>query len=258
MKLRLACKTPGEPEIFRSIQGEGRNLGRLRTFVQANVTGRDLGGFVTEVRRKIAAEVTLDPGMTLEYSGQYENQLRARRTLQFILPAVLLIIFVVLTLTFRSPAEAAHVILAVPFALTGGVLLQWLLGFNFSVAVWVGYIALFGTAIQTGVVMVIYLEEAVGQARRAAGRTLTRPELVAAVKAGARLRLRPKVMTVATTIAGLVPIFWSTRTGVEIMQPLAAPVIGGMISSLLHILVVTPVLFAWLRERHPEAFSGNP
>lgn len=232
--------------------------GRLRTFVQANVTGRDLGGFVTEVRRKIAAEVTLDPGMTLEYSGQYENQLRARRTLQFILPAVLLIIFVVLTLTFRSPAEAAHVILAVPFALTGGVLLQWLLGFNFSVAVWVGYIALFGTAIQTGVVMVIYLEEAVAQARRAAGRTLTRPELVAAVKAGARLRLRPKVMTVATTIAGLVPIFWSTRTGVEIMQPLAAPVIGGMISSLLHILVVTPVLFAWLRERHPEAFSGNP
>ena len=165
------------------------------------------------------------------------------------MPAVLLIIFVALVLTFHSVAEAAHVILAVPFALTGGVLLQWWLGFNFSVAVWVGYIALFGTAIQTGVVMVIYLEEAVEKARAGAGRALTHAELIDAIKAGARLRLRPKVMTVATTIAGLVPIFWSTRTGVEVMQPLAAPVVGGMISSLLHILIVTPVIFAWLRER---------
>jgi Cu(I)/Ag(I) efflux system membrane protein CusA/SilA len=231
--------------------------GRLRVFVQANVQGRDLGGFVDEAKARIAREVTLDPGMTIEWSGQYENQLRARQTLQLIVPAVLVIIFVVLTITFRSAGEAAHVILAVPFALTGGVLLQWLLGFNFSVAVWVGYIALFGTAIQTGVVMVIYLEEAVrkaldAKAARGEDPRLNRAELVAAVKEGARLRLRPKVMTVATTVAGLVPIFWSTRTGVEVMQPLAAPVVGGMLSSLIHILVVTPVIFTWLREREEQ------
>jgi len=239
--------------------------GRLRVFVQANVTDRDLGGFVDDAKIAIARDLKLDPGMTIEWSGQYENQLRARQTLRLIMPVVLVIIFVILALTFHSAAEAAHVILAVPFALTGGVLLQWWLGFNFSVAVWVGYIALFGTAIQTGVVMVVYLEGAVKNAlaekrarlgaRPPAGAPsdaplptltvqLTRDELLLAIKQGARLRLRPKVMTVATAIAGLLPIFWSTRTGIEVMQPLAAPVVGGMVSSLIHILVVTPVIFA--------------
>ena len=223
--------------------------GRLRVFVQANVRDRDLGGFVEEIKERIAREVTLEPGQTIGYSGQYEHQLRARATLLYVFPAVLLIIFATLVVTFRSVGEAAHVILAVPFALTGGVLLQAWMGFNFSVAVWVGYIALFGTAIQTGIVMVTYLEEAVEARKRELGRGLTREELVESVKAGARLRLRPKVMTVATTIASLAPIFWLDRTGVEIMQPLAAPVVGGMLSSLVHILIVTPVIFAWLRER---------
>jgi len=227
--------------------------GRLRVFVQANVRDRDLGGFVQDIRERIAREVTLDPGMTIEYSGQYEHQLRARETLSIVFPAVILIIFITLAMTFRSLAEATHVLMAVPFALTGGVLLQAWMGFNFSVAVWVGYIALFGTAIQTGVVMVVYLEEAVAARRRDLGRELTRAELIEAVKAGARLRLRPKVMTVATTIASLTPIFWLQRTGVEIMQPLATPVVGGMLSSLVHILVVTPVIFAWLRERTLKA-----
>jgi Cu(I)/Ag(I) efflux system membrane protein CusA/SilA len=225
--------------------------GRLRVFVQANVGDRDLGGFVEEIKERVEREVPLGPGMTVEYSGQYEHQLRARQTLLYVFPAVLLIIFALLVITFKSAAEAAHVILAVPFALTGGVLLQALLGYNFSVAVWVGYIALFGTAIQTGVIMVIYLEEAVHKAlERKDGpiRFLSRAELVAAVKEGARLRLRPKVMTVATAIASLLPIFWLDRTGVEVMRPLAAPVVGGMLSSLVHILIVTPVIFAWLRE----------
>ncbi len=223
--------------------------GRLRVFVQANVGDRDLGGFVDEIKARLARDLKLDPGMTLEYSGQYEHQLRARQTLLYVFPAVILIIFVLLVMTFRSVPEAAHVLLAVPFALTGGVLLQAALGFNFSVAVWVGYIALFGTAIQTGVVMVVYLEEAVARRRAESGGRLDRAGLLAAVKEGARLRLRPKVMTVATTVASLLPIFWSHRTGVEIMQPLAAPVIGGMLSSLVHILIVTPVIFAWLREK---------
>jgi Cu(I)/Ag(I) efflux system membrane protein CusA/SilA len=223
--------------------------GRLRVFVQANVRDRDLGGFVDEIKANVTKLVTLDPGMTIEYSGQYEHQIRARQTLLYVFPAVIVIIFILLVMTFRSVPEAAHVLLAVPFALTGGVILQSILGFNFSVAVWVGYIALFGTAIQTGVVMVVYLEESVVALRQKLGRELTRAELVEAVKAGARLRLRPKVMTVATTVASLLPIFWSARTGSEIMQPIAAPVVGGMLSSLIHILLVTPVIFAWLHER---------
>jgi len=239
--------------------------GRLRVFVQANVVGRDLGSFVAEVRERLERELTLGPGQTLEFSGQYEAQLRARRTLMLIFPAVIGIIFVLLVMTFKSASEAAHVLLAVPFALTGGVLLQALLGYPFSVAVWVGYIALFGTAIQTGVIMVVYLEEALtkrrgvadssigavldGTASSTSTRELSSEDLLAAIKEGARLRLRPKVMTVATTIASLTPLFWLDRSGVEVMRPLAAPVVGGMLSSLLHILIVTPVIFAWLQER---------
>ena len=228
--------------------------GRLRVYVQANVQDRDLTGFVEDVKRRVEKEIlpTLPPGMTIEYSGEYENLVRAQQTLYYIFPATLLIIFLLLYVVYHSAKEAAHVILAVPFALTGGVFLQYLLGYNFSVSVWVGYIALFGTAIQTGVVMVVYLEEMVAKkqaACAAAGAPFTRDDLVQAIKDGARLRLRPKVMTVATIVASLLPIMWSHRPGSEVMQPLATPVIGGMLSSLLHILIVTPVIFALLRER---------
>lgn len=231
--------------------------GRLRVFVQANVQGRDLGGFVKEARERIAQEIQLAEGMTIEWSGQYENQLRAQHTLEIIVPTVLGIIFVLLYIVYRSAKEAAHIILAVPFALTGGVFLQYALGYNFSVAVWVGYIALFGTAIETGIVMVVYLEEAVQKKRAARGASFTHADLIQAVKDGARLRLRPKAMTVGTTVAGLLPIMWSTSTGSEVMRPLAAPVLGGMVSSFIHILIVTPVLFAWLREREMRA-QGLP
>jgi Cu(I)/Ag(I) efflux system membrane protein CusA/SilA len=223
--------------------------GRLRVFVQANVQDRDLGGFMKELERSIRNNVKLDRGMTIEYSGQYENQLRAQRTLLVIVPTVLVIIFLLLFVVYHSLKEAAHVILAVPFALTGGVFLQYLLGYNFSVAVWVGYIALFGTAIQTGVVMVVYLEEMLKKKQLERGAAFNREDLLDAIRDGARLRLRPKVMTVATIVASLLPIMWSTRTGAEVMKPLATPVIGGMLSSLVHILIVTPVIFAWLRER---------
>jgi Cu(I)/Ag(I) efflux system membrane protein CusA/SilA len=187
--------------------------------------------------------------MTIEYSGQYENQIRAQKTLLLIVPTVLVIIFLLLFIVYRSIQEAAHVILAVPFALTGGVFLQYILGYNFSVAVSVGYIALFGTAIQTGVVMVVYLEEMVKKKQGECGAAFSRDHLIQAIKDGARLRLRPKVMTVATIVASLLPIMWSARSGAEVMKPLATPVIGGMVSSLIHILIVTPVIFAWLRER---------
>ncbi len=223
--------------------------GRLRLFVQANVQGRDLGGFVREARERIVREIKLPEGMTIEWAGQYENQLRAQRTLQVIVPTVLVIIFLLLYIVYRSAKEAAHVILAVPFALTGGVFMQYLLGYNFSVAVWVGYIALFGTAITTGIVMVVYLDEALQKKRAERGSLFNRQDILDAVKEGARLRLRPKVMTVSTTVVSLLPIMWSTSTGSEVMRPLAAPVIGGMASSFIHIMLVTPVLFAWLRER---------
>jgi Cu(I)/Ag(I) efflux system membrane protein CusA/SilA len=221
--------------------------GRLRSYVQANVQDRDLGGFVQEVEEKLK---TIDwEGMTYKMTGEYENQRRFVQTMQIVFPIVLLIIFVLLYIVYHSALEAAHVMLAVPFALSGGVLLQKLLGYNFNGAVWVGYIALFGTAVQTGVVMVVYLEETVKNRMAKLGSAFTYEDLVQAVKDGARLRLRPKVMTVATIVASLLPIMWSHRQGAEVMKPLATPVIGGMISSLVHILIVTPVIFLWLRGR---------
>jgi Cu(I)/Ag(I) efflux system membrane protein CusA/SilA len=231
--------------------------GLLLATVLLNVQGRDVGGFVEEARRRVAREVSLPPGYYTGWSGRWETQEHARQRLTVVLPLVLVVIFVLLYFTYHSVSEAAHVLLAVPFALTGGVYLLWLLGYNFSVAVWVGFIALFGTAVQTAVVMVIYLEEAVERKRHDMGGTLTRAALHDAVVEGALLRLRPKVMTVSTVVAGLLPIMRSARVGAEVMKPLAAPVLGGMLSSLLHVLIVTPVIFFWLHERRlglqPEA-----
>jgi Cu(I)/Ag(I) efflux system membrane protein CusA/SilA len=228
--------------------------GRLRGYVQSNVQDRDLGGFVNEVEQALKK---LDWGsMTYQMTGEYENQRRFVRTMQLVFPAVLLIIFVTLYMVYHSALEAAHVMLAVPFALSGGVFLQKLLGYNFNGAVWVGYIALFGTAVQTGVVMVVYLEETVKKRMAERGAAFNHADLVQAVKDGARLRLRPKVMTVATIVASLLPIMWSHRQGAEVMKPLATPVIGGMISSLIHILIVTPVIFLWLRARELPSSSA--
>lgn len=222
--------------------------GLLRGTVLLNVRGRDVGSFVEEAKGAITRGVQLPAGYYIDWSGQYENQQRARHRLLIVVPIVLVIIFGLLYITYGSALEAAHVLLAVPFALTGGVYLLWALDYNFSVAVWVGFIALFGTAVQTGVVMVIYLEEAVERKRKELG-SLTPRTLMEAVTEGALLRLRPKVMTVSTVVAGLLPIMWSTSAGSEVMKPLAAPVLGGMVSSLLHVLIVTPVIFYGLRER---------
>lgn len=223
--------------------------GLLRGTVLLSVRGRDVGGFVDEAKQTVANRVRMPPGYYVQWSGQYENQQSARERLLVVVPVVLLVIFGLLYMTYGSAIEAAHVLLAVPFALTGGVYLLWAVGYNFSVAVWVGFIALFGTAVQTCVVMVIYLEEAVERKRREGGEVLTKESLKEAVMEGALLRLRPKVMTVSTVVAGLLPIMWSTSAGSEVMKPLATPVLGGMVSSLLHVLVVTPVIFYWLRER---------
>ncbi|MCA1577124.1 MAG: CusA/CzcA family heavy metal efflux RND transporter [Acidobacteria bacterium] len=220
--------------------------GLLRGTVLLNVRGRDVGSFVDQARVVLVQQIQLPTGYYIAWSGQYENQQRARQRLLIVIPIVLLVIFGLLYITYHSAVEAAHVLMAVPFALTGGIYLLWLLGYNFSVAVWVGFIALFGTAVQTGVVMVIYLNEAVERKRQEMG-SLTKESLKEAVMEGALLRLRPKVMTVSTVVAGLLPIMWSTSAGSEVLKPLATPVLGGMVSSLLHVLIVTPAIFYSIR-----------
>lgn len=222
--------------------------GLLRGSVLLNVHGRDVGGFVEQARKQVDEQVKMPAGYYTEWSGQYENQISARKRIELVVPLVLMVIFVLLYRTYHSAKEAAHVLLAVPFALSGGIFLVKLMGLNFSVAVWVGFIALFGTAVQTAVVMVIYLRDSVERRRDLDG-VLTHTGLHEAVMEGALLRLRPKVMTVATVVAGLLPLMWSVRTGAEFMKPLAAPVLGGMVSSLIHVLIVTPVIFTWLCER---------
>jgi Cu(I)/Ag(I) efflux system membrane protein CusA/SilA len=232
--------------------------GLLRERVFLNVRGRDVGSFVEEARRTVAHSVALPTGYFLEWSGQYEHQVRARNRLMVVVPVCFGIIFFLLWMTYGSAKEAAHVILAVPFALTGGNLLLWILHtlavargwkteFHLSVAVWVGFIALFGTAVQTAVVMVVYLEEALR--RKMAEGVLTVERIREAAMEGAVLRLRPKLMTVFTVVAGLLPIMWSTATGSEVSKPIATPVLGGMLSSLVHVLIVTPVLWTTLKER---------
>jgi Cu(I)/Ag(I) efflux system membrane protein CusA/SilA len=216
--------------------------GQLAGYVYVDTATDDIGGYVARAREAVASALTLPRGYTLQWTGQYEFQVRARARLRILVPVVLFTIFLLLHLTFHSASEATIVMLSVVYAMTGGIVAQWLLGYNFSVAVWVGYIALYGVAVQTGVVMVVYLHEALDR-RLQAGDTLTEQGLMAVTMAGSVLRLRPKLMTVATTIASLLPILWSTGVGSDVMKPIAAPILGGMITSTIHVLVITPVIF---------------
>jgi len=241
----------GQVADIRQVAGPAQinsENGLLEVSVLMNARGRDAGSVIADADKAIRARVKMPPGYYYNWSGQFESEIRAKKRLQIVVPIAIGIIYILLYLTYRSFLEAAHVLLAVPFALTGGLYLLWLLHYNFSVAVWVGFIALFGTAVQTTVVMVIYLEEAVERKRHERG-TLTITDLREAVMEGALLRLRPKLMTVSTIVAGLLPIFWSNRVGSEVIRPLATPVLGGMLSSLAHVLIVTPIIFMWLRER---------
>ncbi len=225
---------------------------QLRSIVFLNVRGRDMGSFVEEAKEVLANELKLPSGYTLEWSGQWENQIRAKQRLTIVMPLVFLIIFVMLYFVTKDFAEAFVVMLSVPFALIGGVYLVYLLGYNFSVAVWVGFIALYGLAVETGVVMVVYLHEALDRRIRAHKEgyrgPITKEDIREATLEGSVLRLRPKIMTVTTSMIGLLPIMWSTGVGADVMQPLAAPMIGGLITSTVHVLVVTPLLFTYMKE----------
>jgi Cu(I)/Ag(I) efflux system membrane protein CusA/SilA len=234
---------------------------QLRSIVFLNVRGRDMGSFVSEARETLERELPLPQGYTLQWSGQWENQIRARERLTLLMPIVLLLIFVMLYFVTKDFKEAFVVLLSVPFALIGGVYLVYLLGYNFSVAVWVGFIALYGLAVETGVVMVVYLHEAldrrIQEHLRGERGPLTVQDIREATTEGSVLRLRPKVMTVMTSLIGLIPIMWSTGVGADIMKPLAAPMIGGLITSTIHVLVVTPVLFSIMKERALKSNTLN-
>jgi copper/silver efflux system protein len=236
--------------------------GQLATYIYVDIRDRDLGGYVADAQAAVKASIQFPPGYYVVWSGQYEYLERAAARLKIVVPVTLLIIFLLLYLNFRSIAETMIVMLSLPFALVGGIWLMWWLGFNLSVAVVVGFIALAGVAAETGVVMLIYLNQALAEvqaARDAEGRPLTRGDLYDAIMEGAVERVRPKMMTVVAIMAGLLPIMWSTGTGSEIMQRIAVPMIGGMISSTLLTLIVIPAIFGLVKQRglRSESSAGD-
>src|SRR5882757_6738946 len=222
--------------------------GALTGYVYIDLNTKDYGGFVASANNLFRQKLALPPGYTYKWSGEYEFELRAKERLQLILPVVFCVIFLLLYMVFHSVAEAAVLIFPTIYALTGGLILQKILGYNFSVAVWVGYIALFGIAVETGVVMVLYLHEALNR-RLASGKPLKHEDIETAVIEGAVHRLRPKLMTVCVVLASLIPILWESGIGSDVMKPIAAPLVGGMITSTIHVLILVPVFFALMKER---------
>ena len=222
--------------------------GALTGYVYLNLNTHDYGGFVSRAEKSINQKLALPAGYIWRWAGEYEFEMRAKQRLKIILPIVFFVIFMLLYLVFKSAAEAAVLIFPTFYAMSGGLLLQWALGFNFSVAVWVGYIALFGIAVETGVVMVVYLHEAF-QHRLAQDAPMTEASLEQAVIDGAVQRLRPKLMTVTAVILSLAPILWETGIGSDVMKPIAAPIVGGMITSTINVLILVPVFFLLIKRR---------
>ena len=232
--------------------------GQLAVYIFVDIAGRDLGGYVAEAQAAVAASVTLPQGYSLGWSGQFEYLERAKQRLAVVVPLTLALIFLLLFLNFRRLTETLIVMLSLPFALVGGIWLMWFMGFNMSVAVAVGFIALAGVAAETGVIMLIYLDHALTEAKeRVKGRDLTREELYAAIMVGAVDRVRPKMMTVVAIMAGLMPILWAHGTGSEIMQRIAVPMIGGMVSSTLLTLIVIPAVYGVIKGWGLESVHIN-
>jgi Cu(I)/Ag(I) efflux system membrane protein CusA/SilA len=222
--------------------------GALTGYVYLDLKTSNYGGFVRDAENLLRSKLTLPAGYSYHWAGQYEFQLRARERLKIILPIVFFVIFILLYMIFKSAAEAAVLIFPTFYAMSGGLLLQWALGYNFSVAVWVGYIALFGIAVETGVVMVVYLHEAL-EHRLSTGAPLTEKDLEQATIEGAVQRLRPKLMTVTAVILSLAPILWESGIGSDVMKPIATPIVGGMITSTIHVLILVPVFFLLMKRR---------
>lgn len=223
--------------------------GLLRSLVQLNVEGRDVIGFVEEARSRVAANIQLPGGYSIVWAGQYENQARANKRLMILIPLALAINLLIIYLGFKNLRNAAIVFSAVPVAFAGGLLLLWISGFNTSVAVWVGFIALFGIAVDDGVVMMTYLQAAIRKKRPENWQELK----LAVTEAGCR-RIRPVVMTTATTVVALLPVMWAQSTGSEIMKPMAIPTLGGMLVASISLFIV-PVAFSWTEERKMKSYN---
>ena len=240
-------------EVARVYYSRGPSMirdedGALTGYVYLNLNTNDYGGYVSRAEKMLNQKLSLPAGYTWRWAGEYEFEMRAKQRLTMILPIVFFVIFLLLYLVFKSAIEAVVLIVPTLYAMSGGLLLQWLLGYNFSVAVWVGYIALFGIAVETGVVMVVYLDEAF-QRHLAQNSSMTDEALQQAVVEGAVQRLRPKLMTVAAVILSLAPILWETGIGSDVMKPIAAPIVGGMITSTIHVLILVPVFFLLIKRR---------
>jgi len=221
---------------------------RLSGWVYVDLHGRDLSSAVREMQRAVAQEVKLPPGYSISWSGQFEFLERATQKLKIVVPATLVIIFVLLYLIFRRFADALLIMATLPFALVGGFWLMYLLGYNMSIASAVGFIALGGVASEIGVVMLVYINQAV-TARAAEGKLNERSDLIEGIVEGAALRVRPIAMTVAVIIAGLLPIMWGSGTGSEVMRRIAAPMVGGMITAPLLSMFVVPAAYLLIRWR---------
>jgi Cu(I)/Ag(I) efflux system membrane protein CusA/SilA len=230
--------------------------GQLVGYVTVDMAGRDIGGYVEEAKRVVAQKIKLPQGYTLSWSGQYEYMQRAKERLIYVIPLTILIIFVLLYLNFQSVAKTLIVLLSVPFALIGSIWLLYFLGYNLSVAVWVGIIALAGVAAETGVVMIVYLDE-VYERRVREGSLTSMKDLYEAIIEGAVQRVRPKMMTVTAIIAGLLPIMWSHGAGADVMKRIAAPMIGGMVTSTILTLAVIPAIYAMWRGRKMRLHKGE-
>ena len=230
--------------------------GALSGLVSVAVSGRDLRGYVEEAQRIVDQRVTLPPGYTLRWTGQYEHLVRAEERLKLVVPLTLAVILLLLYLNFKSLAKSLIVLLSVPFAAVGAFWYLDYLGYNLSVAVWVGIIALAGVAAETGVIMLVYLDEAYERHARE-GRMATVQALRDAIMEGAVQRVRPKMMTVAAIMGGLLPIMWTTGTGADVMKRIAAPMIGGMVSSTILTLLVIPVLYFIWRGGVVSPFEQN-
>ena len=232
--------------------------GMLAGYVYVDITGRDVGGYVTEAKQLVAAAIKLPTGYSLTWSGQFENMLRVRERLKVVLPVTLLLIFVLLFMNTKSAFKALLVMLAVPFSMVGAVWLMYLLGYNVSIAAWVGMIALMGLDAETGVFMLLFLEMSYERAQQA-GLLRNMAELHEAIIHGAVKRIRPKLMTVAAASMGLMPIMWSAGVGADLMKRVAAPMVGGLFTSFLMELLVYPAIYLLWRSRQlkPEPEAGD-
>lgn len=246
-------RTTTGPPVIRNENGS------LTGWVYVDMTGRDIGGYVEEAKAAVAEKIEraglLPAGYRLEWSGQYEHMLRVRERLRLVVPVTLAIIFVLLYANFKSVAETLIILLSIPFAMTGSIWFLWMMGYNMSIAVWVGIIALAGLAAQTGTVMIIYLDEAFDAYRRA-GRMRTQHDLLEAITYGAVQRVRPKLMTVGTTIMALLPALWAHGAGAEAIQRIAAPMVGGLITSTILTLEIVPAIYSLWRGREVEWVKG--